>query len=311
MVVAEGSLRPQESTRRLWRASWQGSRNRLRALYRFLHGYAYARWPYGYIGSAIGERPNLLWKRILFAPFLARALFPMRWVAEYHGKSVPLQTARRLVSIHEPVQMTVPQAAIPFENARQIILEHPQHIAVLDCPCRLSRKNSCLPLDVCLIVGEPFAGFIVEHHPERARAITSDEAIRIIEEEAARGHGQYVFFKEAMLDRFYAICNCCSCCCGAISATRGRTPMMISSGYVCEVNAAACQRCGACVRTCPYGAITLGEGGSSGPSQGQGGAPIVDVALCLGCGACVHTCPSGALCLRLDERKPVPLELPI
>jgi len=85
LFLAEGSLRPKESTRRLWRAS----RLRGRSLFQFLHGYAYTRWPYGYIGSAIGERRELLWLRALFAPFLVRALFPTRWVAEYHGKAVP------------------------------------------------------------------------------------------------------------------------------------------------------------------------------------------------------------------------------
>jgi len=304
VFLAEGSLRPKVSTKRLWRASRQQGGS----LWQFLHGYVYSRWPYGYIGSAIGEKRGLLWLRALFAPFLVRALSPMRWAAEYHGKAVPVQTARRLVSVREEVQMTVPQEAIPFENARQLVLQHPQHIAVLDCPCRMSRKNPCLPLDVCLIVGDPFASFILEHHPDRARAITSDEAIRILEEEARRGHGHYAFFKEAMLDRFYAICNCCSCCCGAISATRHGTPMIISSGYVCQVDADACQGCGACARTCAFGAILLERaGGDSSPARGL---PRVDTGLCVGCGACVQTCPSGALRLRPDESKPLPLQLP-
>jgi ferredoxin len=306
LLLAEGSLRPKESTRRLWRDSRQNGRS----LFHFLHGYAYSRWPYGYIGSAVGERRGLLWLRVLFAPFLVRALFPIRWAAEYHGKAVPLQTARRLVSVREDVQMAVPQDAIPYENARQLVLQHPQHIAVLDCPCRSSRLNPCLPLDVCLIVGEPFASFIVEHHPDKARAITSDEAIHILEEEARRGHGHYAFFKEAMLDRFYAICNCCSCCCGAVSATRHGTPMIISSGYVCQVDPIACRHCGTCAKTCAFGAIVLVEEVPGVATANQDGTPVVDKGLCVGCGACVATCPSGALSLRLDEEKPEPMELP-
>jgi ferredoxin len=305
LLLAESSLRPKDSTRRLWRASRQQGRS----LYQFLHGYAYSRWPYAYIGSAIGERWELRWLRALFAPFLVRALSPMRWVAEYHGKALPLQTARRLLSVHEAVQMTVPQEAIPFENARDLVLQHPQHITVLDCPCRMSRRNPCYPLDVCLIVGEPFASFIVEHHPDRARSITSEEAICILEEEARRGHGHYAFFKEAMLDRFYAICNCCSCCCGAVSATRHGTPMIISSGYVCRVDTAICRKCGTCVRTCAFGAIVLNQAEGDDASGGVG-APVVDPDLCVGCGACVQTCTTGALSLGMDESKPWPLELP-
>ena len=54
------------------------------------------------------------------------------------------------------------------------------------------------------------------------------------------------FSKQAMLGRFYAICNCCACCCGAISAHRHGTPMLISSGYVASVDESACVACGTC-----------------------------------------------------------------
>jgi hypothetical protein len=30
-------------------------------------------------------------------------------------------------------------------------------------------------------------------------------------------------YKDAMLGRFYAICNCCSCCCGAMEALEIQT----------------------------------------------------------------------------------------
>ena len=35
-----------------------------------------------------------------------------------------------------------------------------------------------------------------------------------------------------MLGRFYAICNCCKCCCGAMQAHLNGVPMLASSGYV-------------------------------------------------------------------------------
>lgn len=290
--------RPRRGIARSTLAFWRAARKAGQALWQFLHGYVYARWCYGYIGSAIGERPALRRKRLLFGPFLLRALSPRRWAAEYHGKVIPTTTATRLVRIQEAVELTLPEQVIPFESARDLILAHPDHIVALDCPCREAREHPCLPLDVCLIVGEPFAGFVLEHHPDKARAIAPEEAVRILEEEAARGHVHHAFFKEAMLDRFYAICNCCSCCCGAMAAQRQGTPMLISSGYVAEVEVERCQACGTCAERCPFEAITVD------------GYMRVELAKCMGCGVCVQSCPEGALSLRREASKPAPLEVP-
>lgn len=262
-----------------------------------LHGYVYARWPYGYIGAAIGERRERRLLRILFAPFLLKGLSPRRWANGYHGKVMPTERATRLVTIQEEIRVTVPERVIPFESARDLVLSHPDHIVVLECPCRAARKHPCEPLDVCLIVGEPFASFVLEHHPDRSRAITPDDAARILEEEAARGHVHHAFFNEAMLNRFYAICNCCTCCCGAMSAHRQGTPMLISSGYVAQVDAEHCRACGTCVQSCPFGAISLAA------------CALVDSEACMGCGVCVRACPQDALSLRRDETKPAPLEV--
>jgi ferredoxin len=154
-------------------------------------------------------------------------------------------------------------------------------------------------VDVCLVVGEPFASFVLEHNASGARAITPEEAVEILEAEAQRGHVHHAFFKEAMLDRFYAICNCCSCCCGAIQAQRNGTPMLISSGYVSQLEETHCVSCGACVAACPFGAMTLN------------GRVAIDSFACMGCGVCVAACPEGALSLVRDESKPAPLEVPV
>ena len=68
----------------------------------------------------------------------------------------------------------------------------------------------------------------------------SEEAVAILQAEQERGHVHHAFFKDAMLQRFYAICNYCSCCCGAMQAQRNGTPMLASSGYVSRVDEDAC-----------------------------------------------------------------------
>jgi Pyruvate/2-oxoacid:ferredoxin oxidoreductase delta subunit len=163
---------------------------------------------------------------------------------------------------------------------------------------RAASENPCQPEDVCLIIGEPFASFIVEHHPDKARWISQQEAVRIMEAEEARGHVHHAFFKDAMLDRFYAICNCCSCCCGAINAHRNGTPMLASSGYVSEVNQELCIGCETCKDFCQFEAIQMDDGLAS-----------VDFDKCMGCGVCSAKCEQGAISIRLEPAKGVPLDI--
>ena len=79
----------------------------------------------------------------------------------YHGKVVTLEAATQLVKVGRDVNLGDLEQVIPYALARDIVLQNPDHIIALDCPCRSSRPNPCLPLDVCLIVGEPFASFVV------------------------------------------------------------------------------------------------------------------------------------------------------
>jgi ferredoxin len=272
-----------------------------------LHGYVYARWPYLYIGVGTGEHP------------LARILGPIaRWVLDrfsavgaedrsdrgaafadgYHGKVVALEQATQLVTVDEEIRLTDLEQVIPYKQARDIVLKNPDHIAVLDCPCRASRDDPCQPLDVCLIIGEPFAGFIVEHHPERSRWISPVEAVEILQAEDERGHVHHAFFKDAMLERFYAICNCCACCCGAMQAHRTGVPMLAPSGYVSRVEGELCLGCEACVDTCQFRALSVRDGRA-----------VVDEDACMGCGVCVSQCPEGALSLVRDAAKGEPLTM--
>lgn len=275
----------------------------------FLHGYVYARWPYLYIGTATGGHPKAKW----FLPFalLLNRVHPFRgkpmgekpgFADSYHGKAVDGPTAARLVSLRRDVDIHCPEQVLPYSLARELVIRNPDSIAVLDCPCRTSRKAPCLPLDVCIIIGEPFASFTVEHHPDRARRIGADEAQAILAAERERGHVAHAFFKDAMLNRFYAICNCCSCCCGAMQARRNGVEMLCSSGFVCRVDEAACLGCGNCVQACQFQALSLGRG-----EKGKPGPVAVDRDRCMGCGVCEVRCENRALALIPAPDKGSPL----
>lgn len=272
-----------------------------------IHGYFYMRWPYFYISMAKGDHP--LAKRMGSISRLIKEIFPLRdkkgerkdsgkgITRGYHGKALPLETAKELVSVKEEIRLENLEQVIPYERARDIILKNPDHIVVIDCPCRKGMEHHCEPMDVCLIVGEPFASFVLEHHPDSSRSITSEEARAILEEEAQRGHVAHAFFKDAVLNRFYAICNCCSCCCGAMKAHRNGTPMVFSSGYISVVNDERCVLCASCLDYCQFGALSIDR------------KLTINADTCMGCGLCALHCPQEALSLRLDPSKPMPLKI--
>jgi Pyruvate/2-oxoacid:ferredoxin oxidoreductase delta subunit len=284
----------------------------------WLHGYVYARWPYLYIGIGVGEHPLVR----AFAPLVNRALKLLKvetttdqpavsplqssslnsdhitFADTYHGKVVLLEAAQRLVTVNQEISLTNLEQVIPYARARDIVLHNPDHIVVLECPCRTSRAHPCQPLDVCLIVGEPMASFVAEHHPTRSRWITPDEAVEILQAEHERGHVHHAFFKDAMLGRFYAICNCCACCCGAMQAQRNGIPMLASSSYVSQVDETLCAGCGECAEFCQFGALAVNDG-----------LAVVDTHRCMGCGVCASKCAQEAISLVRDPSKGEPLEI--
>ena len=296
-------MKPKKSTRAFFR---EARRVKGFSFFDLLHGYFYARWTYFYIAMSSGEHP------------LAKRLKPLvAWVGNwlvvksnttaqpnhikfedtYHGKVLPLAAATRLVSVNEDICLGDLEQVIPYQKAREIILKNPDHIVVIDCPCRAAREHPCLPMDVCLIVGEPFASFVIEHQPKHSRWITSRQAQQILEAEDQRGHVHHAFFKDAMLGRFYAICNCCTCCCAALHAQRNGTPMLASSGYIARVDQDLCLSCGNCEKICLFDAINVNLNAE------------VDEDKCMGCGLCVNQCQPGAIQLMRMESKGKPLEI--
>lgn len=276
----------------------------------FLHGYIYARWPYLYIGIGVGEHPisprlrqfSSLFTRLFVSPRSSNGdgakPANVAFADTYHGKVLPLSAVTQLVTVHEDIRLPDLEKIIPYDRARDIILKNPDHIVALDCPCRSARPNPCKPLEVCLIVGEPFASFVSEHHPDRSRWITSAEAVEILHAEDQRGHVHHAFFKDAMLGRFYAICNCCACCCGAMQAHQRGTPMLASSGYVSSLDDELCIGCSDCIDFCQFFALSVSDGHVQ-----------IDQALCMGCGVCTSHCEQEALSLIPAPSRGEPLEI--
>ncbi|OGR49162.1 MAG: ferredoxin [Elusimicrobia bacterium GWC2_51_8] len=52
------------------------------------------------------------------------------------------------------------------------------------------------------------------------------------------------------------------------------------------IDAGTCVSCGACIDTCPAGALIMKD------------IAVVDTLKCTGCGACVNICSAGAIALK-------------
>jgi ferredoxin len=245
----------------------------------------YGRFTYQYISIAVNK----------ILPRMSPG-FKRWWADRYHGKVITTELATAIITLDRDIPRTDLERVIPYPTARDIVLKGPPRVVLLDCPCRLSKPHPCEPTQVCMVVGG--GQFTLEHHPTRSRLISQQEALDLLQAEHQRGHVHTAYFKDACDHRFYAICNCCSCCCGGLTAmTRYDVPMVASSGYVARVDEQLCIGCGECEAICPFAAVTVD------------GVSAVTWEKCMGCGVCTGKCETGAISLVLDERKGIPLDV--
>jgi len=269
-----------------WRMVRQGGLRRLFNLMT-LHQYVYGRWTRQYL--------KFLGRLVPFVPERAK-----KGVADrYHGKVLTPEHAAAIITLDKDIPLTDLEQIVPYAVARDMVLSGPPDIAAYECACRGISPNPCTPTQVCMVIGQPFVDFIVDHHPKGARRLTQAEALELLDAEHKRGHVHSAWFKDAMMGRFYAICNCCKCCCGGIHAmvTAG-IPMVTSSGYVAQFDKDLCTACLACVEACPFKALSTDDD-----------CVEMNWDKCMGCGVCTAVCPSGAASLTRDERKGIPLDV--
>jgi formate hydrogenlyase subunit 6/NADH:ubiquinone oxidoreductase subunit I len=254
-----------------------------------LHGYVYGRWTRWYIRTLF-RLPN-------DSPTPTAGSM---WLANrYHGKVLTHENARAIVTLDCKLPLRDLEQIIPYPVARKIVLDASPDIVAYECPCRHGRATHCEPTQVCMVIGKPMTDFMMEHQPESSRRLTREQALELLEAERGRGHLHSAWFKDAMMGRFYCICNCCKCCCGGIAQmVEHGVPMVTSSGYVAEIDASVCVSCGDCVEACPFHALSQTDTGT-----------VRDWDRCLGCGVCEARCAAGAISMKRDERKGIPLDV--
>lgn len=279
-----------ERGRLLRPSSWKGLqaggwRNLLNL--KALHSYIYGRWTNQYVDVLINHMYPRLGER-----------GKKWWRDRYHAKILTYEQAKAIVTLDHDIARRDLEQIIPYPMARDLVLKGPPDVIAYECSCRHARANPCQPTQVCMIIGQPFADFILEHNPHSSRRLTQAEALDLLRTEYERGHLHSAWFKDALWDRFYAICNCCKCCCGGIEImVKYGSPIMASSGYVAQVDKTLCTACGVCADACPFGALSLDE------------VATVNWEKCMGCGVCTGQCPVEGIALRRDERKGIPMDV--
>ncbi len=155
-----------------------------------------------------------------------------------------------------------------YEEIHEIV-ENSWAIAVTDCSCRRTRRlmgEGCghLEKDVCIFFNEGAEYHIRTGH---GREIDKAECYEILKRCEENG----LVHEISNLDPpngAAAICNCCGCSCFSLRiAEYLKTPDVIRSNYVAEVDPAKCVACGLCVENCNLGALKLGQKLCGTPTQ--------------------------------------------
>jgi NAD-dependent dihydropyrimidine dehydrogenase PreA subunit len=250
-----------------------------------LHGLIYAKFTTPYIRWLADAIPDMSPQQ--------RA----HWRDRYHAKILTEDQAEAIIRLDRRIARTLDEQIIPYPMARDLVLNGPPEVVAYECACRNRKEDHCEPTQVCMVIGEA-ANTVRTLNPRTTRRLTQDEAIALLREEHERGHLHSAWFKDVCGDRFYAICNCCKCCCVGIEAmVKYGSPVIASSGFVAQINEDRCIECGVCEMACPFDAIHVN------------GSVAVEWARCMGCGVCEGQCTTGAISLLRDERKGMPMDV--
>jgi Pyruvate/2-oxoacid:ferredoxin oxidoreductase delta subunit len=273
-----------------------------------IDGYLYLKYISAYVG--IIARAFAIVSRIISDSNKYMFLPVVKFITgRYHGKVMLLKDARKIIALDTDVAVDadVAKSVIPYDMAHQIIFRNPDSIVAVECACRNARKHDCQPARKCLMIGEPFSSFMLEHNRKaKPVRLTRDEALDLLALCKEKGYVTNAYCKDGVGNQMYAICNCCPECCVSISAhklfgsLKLRESSLAHSGYGVSIDAARCMGHGDCAAICPFGAITMKDGGSR---------PAVDPKLCMGCGTCAEACPEHAIEMLTAAERGVPLDI--
>ena len=192
---------------------------------------------------------------------------------------------------------------LDYERASEI-MRQAGSIAVGMCYCRHKASHTVsacdAPMDICMTFGNT-ADSLIRH--DYAHRVDRFECLELLDK--AYEHN-LVQFGENVQRQPGFICNCCGCCCEALTAARkfGLMNPVETTSFLPTVNAGLCTGCGRCASVCPVEAMGLVS--ANDPVRPSRKIARLDERVCLGCGVCVRACPTkGALQLVSRARRVV------
>lgn len=184
---------------------------------------------------------------------------------------------------------------LDFERASHII-ESSQYMGVGTCYCRHKKMHlgeACdAPLEICMTFGASAESLTKYNY---ARRIDKIEGMELLHQ--AQEHN-LVQFGENVQKGVNFICNCCGCCCEALTAARKFAFLnpVHTTNFLPVIDEQTCTGCGKCVEVCGVEAMSITS--TNNPHKPKQKKATLNPDRCLGCGVCVNVCKPKALSLK-------------
>ena len=181
-----------------------------------------------------------------------------------------------------------------YDNIRKIVADTKESIHVANCVCKQGEEllgKKCSRTDnyeICILFGD--TGY---SDRGRARTITKDECLSILDEAEEKG----LVIQPGNSLQPFCICLCCGCCCGVLTMAKEfeNPAQLFATNYYAEIDYEKCNSCGICIKRCQMDAI-----------HRDGKKIILDKGTCIGCGLCVTKCKTGGIVLKKKSKRVKP-----